>query len=247
MGNAVERTKSVISRSMDVVLTPNFSRKRNSEPTRRGQVAIDSRCYAETEDTPALPPSGRAPGLAMGFLTEDCRQHLDTKRGNTPQRTARLPDLLQRISSLMKYFPEIPKLVLVHQVLRQDGNCWEVYSQLLTNGWQPRILEEEAESNPPHVALPDFSDIHIATPYFFGPAPPKRELQRLLVSKPKGTFLTYYRYACSESSSSLVYFICYKNQAGEIVERAATAPNVPEFLKTPMRLTGYISAPFQSR
>merc|ERR1712137_564682 len=85
--NAVERTKSVISRSMDVVLPPNFTRKRHSEPTRRGS-AIDSRCYADTTDTPVLPPSGRAPGLAMGFLTEDGRQRLDNKLDKAPQRTA---------------------------------------------------------------------------------------------------------------------------------------------------------------
>merc|ERR1711862_543148 len=200
--------------------------KKKSLPT-----FLESRVYAVSNNMENASPRDSSV-LTQGFLSSDDIKVLAVTKQQSAEKFCEKPILLDYINLLSMSFPDFPKRMIESLVARFDGNCDAVYNFLLGRDLKPISAD---------LAFEDKVDEHFTCPYYFGQAPSRKEIIQILRPYGSGHFITYYR-TC-EDANQFKYYVCYKNRASEISEKAIRLPFIPDVLKTALGLTEGIRCP----
>ena len=184
---------------------------------------------------------GNSSPHAVGFMgvwdDEDkysFNEKIETKESCKSTEILNIPSLIDEVIELRNGYSEFPLKMLLHLIVRFEGNTAQVHYYLQSKGWRScRILQ-----------LLDNEDPHFTTLYYHGLLPDFNEANSLLKPKsiPCGTFITYYRHT-SESTREYKYFLCYKNFSGSIIEKPIRMPVIPDVLRNALGLSRSIKCP----
>ena len=189
---------------------------------------LESRVYSSACSASVQKPSHSSMKLTEGFLCDDGLKVLAVSRQKSQkvqeEKFCDKPALIYYINFLCISFPEFPKSMMESLVARFDGNCDSVYNFLLERDWQPKSVD---------LVFEDKLDEHFTCPYYFGKAPSKSEISRLLKPCKTGNFITFYR---PFGENQFRYYVCYK-RGSEILEKAIRLPFIPDVLRNTLGLT----------
>jgi len=204
-----------------------ISRDRRNISQKSVPTFLESRVYC-TSPRNQQQPEHKSMKLTEGFLCDDGLKLLAVSRQksdrNKEEKFCTKPSIICEISRLCDTFPGFPKSMMESLIARYDGNCDSVFKFLLNRDWQPKLKGS---------VFKDECDEHFTCPYYFGYAPPKREISRLLKPCGSGNFITFYRIV---GDNQFKYFVCYK-RGTEILEKAIKLPYIPDVLRNTLGLT----------
>jgi len=207
--------------------SPNANGRNNLQSSTPG--FLESRVYCNSPKN-YQQPQHKSMKLTEGFLCDDGLklklQAISKKQNerNKEEKFCTKPSIICEISRLCDTFPGFPKSMMESLIARYDGNCDSVFKFLLNRDWQPNLKGS---------FFKDECDEHFTCPYYFGYAPPKREISRLLKPCGSGNFITFYRIV---GDNQFKYFVCYK-RGTEILEKAIKLPYIPDVLRNTLGLT----------
>ena len=236
---------------------PFFSKKRNSlelsklqrsksaepkeeEHDEEGGI-LELRAYGSCGDLfeTTTPPSSMIKkdlGGARGFL-HSAQSQLNLKEKISSQKKRKrlkTPVVTQQLLLLISLFPDFPLPMFWYLCSRYEGNLSTVYDFLISRSWEPITKA--------HCAFANEKDVHFITPYYFGYAPSQTEKHEIFKKADIGAYITFYSLVDNTSDFELEfqYVLCYKNANGNIVEKPAVLPTVPDVLKKILQLSNPI-------
>ena len=152
------------------------------------------------------------------------RLHTDDSCGDTNIKTLntkRKKDPNDHIIQLLLAFPQIPMNMMVCLLLRYNGNCFSIYQELSSRGW-------DAKTN---YKFPKAENKNFAVSYYHGSCPSAATMDLIFKDQLPGSYITYYKQTtqkCLTPRESKVekfsYFLCFKQENGTLME--AHIPNI---------------------
>jgi len=173
--------------------------------------------------------------LTVGFLRGmdvNSKMNLQNKieeKQSKSDRVLKTPLIATEIFQLIQNFSEFPAKMILALVNRNYGNCTEVCEFLIARAWKPICS---------NIQFTNATDGHYTTNYYYGEAPNEDNLKKIFANAKVGSFVTFYRYICSEKTDdNFHYILCYKNSFGTLTEKPMRVMVVPNVLRLMLGLT----------